>query len=332
MEAIWQLYQQRQLEQAIEAGNALLNERPDDPTVHLVVGRALVDDGQFARAVPHLKRADALDTPPTWVSAWVLNFLGKAAFALGRREMSRAAFQESAQLEATRNATRSSRRWLSTLGFTPRYDDWATRETEHFVFRFEPALNQIDQPSFVAARETAFQALADTFGVAELPHKVQFFVWSSNDAAREAGLPPLGFARPAYGFIHSRANQTIGHEITHVAVYHGAQPEQRTGLINEGIAVYFDQTDRDRYGAAQKALRQHGAESVSIRTLWADWDALPSRVTYPVAGAFVQRLIEAEGMAKLRQLARRQTLDHAQQIYGDELDAIIRNVEQRVQP
>lgn len=332
VEAVWRLYQQRQLERAIKAGTALLDERPDDPALHLVVGRALVDDEQFARAVPYLDRANALDTPPTWVSAWSLNFLGKAAFALGRFEMAREALRQSAQLQATRNATQSSRRWLTTFGLTSRYDDWRTRETKHFVFRFEPALTGVDLSSFAAARETAFQAVADTFGVTGLPHKVQFFVWSSNEAAREAGLPPLGFARPAYGFIHSRVNQTIGHEITHIAVYHGAQPEQRTGLINEGIAVYFDQTDRDRYAAAQRALRQHGTGSVSIRTLWADWDALPSRVTYPVAGAFVQGLIEAGGMAKLRQLARRQTLDHAQQIYDDELDAIIRDVEQRIQP
>lgn len=332
VKAVWRLYQQRQLERAIDEGNALLDERPDDPALHLVVGRALVDDGQFARAVPYLERADALDAPPTWVSAWALNFLGKAAFALGRREMSRAAFRESVQLEATRNATRSSRRWLTTLGLTPRYDDWATQETEHFVFRFEPALNGIDQPAFAAARETAFQALADTFGVAELPHKVQFFVWPSNDAAREAGLPPLGFARPAYGFIHARVNQTIGHEITHIAVHRGARPEQKTGLINEGIAVYFDQSGRDRYAAARAALQQHGTESVSIRTLWSDWGALPSRVTYPVAGAFVQGLIEAGGMSKLKQLARHQTLDRAQQIYGNALDTVIQEVEQRIQP
>jgi len=332
VKAVWQLYQQRQLERAIEEGNALLDERPDDPALHLVVGRALVDDAQFARSVPYLERADALDTPPTWISAWALNFLGKAAFALGRFEVARASFQESAQLEATRNATRSSRRWLTTLGLTPRYDDWSVQETAHFVFRFEPALDGIDQPSFAVAREEAFQAVADTFGVAELPHTVQFFVWSSNDAARDAGLPSLGFARPAYGFIHAQVNQTVGHEITHIAVYHGVEPEQRTGLINEGIAVYFDQTDRDRYAVARAALQQHGAESVSIRTLWTDWDAWPSRVTYPVAGAFVQGLIEAEGMAKLRQLARDQTLDHAQQIYGDDLDAIIRDVEQRIRP
>lgn len=332
VEAVWHLYQQRQLEQVVEEGDALLDERPDDSALHLVVGRALVDDGQFARAVPYLERANALDTPPTWVSAWALNFLGKAAFALGRYEMARDSFGQSAQLEATRNATRSSRRWLATLGLTPQYNDWPTQETEHLVFRFEPALDEIDQPAFAAVRETAFQAVADTFGVAELPHKVQFFVWSSNEAAREVGLPQLGFARPAYGLIHSRANQTVGHEITHIAVYHGAQPEQRTGLINEGVAVYFDRSGRDRYAAARRALRQHGAESVSIRTLWTDWGAQPSRVAYPVAGAFVQGLIEAKGMPKLRQLARHQTLDQAQEIYGDTLGAVIRDVEQRIQP
>jgi hypothetical protein len=127
-------------------------------------------------------------------------------------------------------------------------------------------------------------------------------------------------------------NQTVGHEITHLAVYHGAQPTQRTGLINEGLAVYFDQSGRDRYATARAALAAAGRKTVSIETLWTDWASVPPRVSYPVAGAFVHHLMERGGPAAIKQLARHQTLDRAQQIYGDDLARYMAEVERRIQP
>lgn len=331
VDALWQQYQQGRFGQVVDEGTALLDERPDDPTLHLVIGRALVDDGQHARSVTHLEQADALDAEDTWITAWALNFLGKAHFAEGQPAAARTALQRSVDLRATRNATRSSARWLKTFGLTPRYDAWATVETEHFVFHFAPSLQEVDHAAFAERRDAAFQEIAAFFGTT-LPHPARFFVWRSNEEAQAAGLPPLGFARPAYHLVHARVNQTVGHEITHLAVYHGAQPTQRTGLINEGLAVYFDQSGRDRYATARSALAAAGRTTVSIETLWTDWASVPPRVSYPVAGAFVHHLIERGGPATIKQLARHQTLDRAQQIYGDDLARYMAEVERRIQP
>jgi hypothetical protein len=189
----------------------------------------------------------------------------------------------------------------------------------------------VDHAAFAERHDAAFQEIAAFFG-ATLSHPARFFVWRSNEEAQAAGLPPLGFARPAYHLVHARVNQTVGHEITHLAVYHGAQPTQRTGLINEGLAVYFDQSGRDRYATARSALAAVGRKTVSIETLWTDWASVPPRVSYPVAGAFVHHLIERGGPATIKQLARHQTLDRAQQLYGDDLARYMAEVERRIQP
>lgn len=67
--------------------------------------------------------------------------------------------------------------------------------------------------------------------------------------------------------MHAHVNQTPGHEITHVVVDQEIDPDPKTELINEGLAVYFDQTERDRYAEARAALEKSESEEVSIQKL-----------------------------------------------------------------
>lgn len=131
-EQLWELYQQSQFDQVV-AKAPLLDERPEDPLLHLVMGRVLVDDEKFSQGVPYLERVVEFDDQNSWRTAWALNYLGRAMFALGRYPSSEEALQRAAKMRATRNVTRSSVQWLRTFGFAPMFDGWYEVKTIFFA-------------------------------------------------------------------------------------------------------------------------------------------------------------------------------------------------------
>lgn len=322
-EEIWKVYNRGEAAKAAELGLAAIKDEPENIDLRQVTGRALVDSQQYAAALPHLAKVVELDGQKTWQSAWALAFAGYAHFGQNDPAKARAALEDSLKLKGTRNVINFARRAQTLLGFAPVYSNWVTLETEHFRFHFSPATQPLDTNRFAASREVAFTNINRFFQV-RLPKKIDFFVWRSSADAEQAGVGTLGFARPELSIVQSAANQTRGHEMTHVICYQAVKPVQRTGLINEGIAVYFDQTGRDRLAMAKAAVKEAKLESVSLTNMWA------GRVSYPVAGAFIERLHKKGGDEKLKQLARDQTLEAARKVYGEQLDTWMAEFEQEL--
>jgi tetratricopeptide (TPR) repeat protein len=322
-EEIWKTYNGGEAAKAAEMGLAGIQAGPENIELRQVTGRALVDSGQFSAALPHLEKVVELDGNKTWQSAWALAFAGYAHYGLGQYAKSQTALADSLKLKATRNVVNFAQRAQALLGFAPVYSNWVTLETEHFRFHFGPDNSNLDTRRFAAARETAF-ANINGFFQARLPKKIDFFVWRASEDAEKAGLGRLGFARPEFCIVQSAANQTRGHEMTHVICYQALKPAKRTGLINEGIAVYFDQTARDRLGVAKAAAREAGLAAGFLTNMW------NGKVIYPVAGAFVQRLHQKGGDGKLKELARDQTFEGARKVYGEDLDKWVREFEQEL--
>ena len=75
-------------------------------------------------------------------------------------------------------------------------------------------------------------------------------------------------------------------------------------------------------------MREAGLESISLTQLWQGLRSKADVVTYPVAGAWVERLRQKGGDEKLKELLRRQTLESARGIYGEELEKWIKEFEQ----
>ncbi len=121
--------------------------------------------------------------------------------------------------------------------------------------------------------------------------------------------------------VHARADQTVGHEMTHVISHHATHPKHVTGLINEGIAVYHDQTGRDQMALAREALANavQLPIQVELAALWEDWSLMEVDVSYPVGGAWVKALIEKGGKEKFLEFFKDQRLANAREVYGSDL-------------
>jgi hypothetical protein len=325
-EEIWKIYRGGEPAKAALLGVEALREKPGDIDLHQVTGRAFVDSGQHLNALPHLEKVTALDVNRSWQSAWALAYAGYAHFGLGEQKRAEKALADSLAIRATRNVESFARRGQALLGFATNYANWTTVGTEHFLFHFAPEIPAGTTNRFIAAHEAAFTKI-NTFFNAAPPKRTDFFVWAQSEDAQRAGLGTLGFARPELCIVHAAANQTVGHEMTHVLCGQGIKPVKTTALINEGVAVHFDQTRRNRMETARRAVRDAKLDAVSITELWEKLRSKSDGITYPVAGAFVARLHEKGGDAKLKALLRDQTLENARKVYGPELDAWIREFE-----
>ncbi|MEI7729740.1 MAG: hypothetical protein WCO56_09205 [Verrucomicrobiota bacterium] len=325
-EEIWKVYRRGEAARAAELGLAALKDKPEDMELRQVTGRALVDSEQFAVALSHLEKVVQLDTNRSWQSAWALGYAGYAHFGLGDAEKSRKALEDSLAFKATRNVISFAQHGQMLFGFSGVYSNWTAQETAHFQFHFSSATPPAGQTNFAERHEAAFEAI-NRFFEAKLPKKIDFFVWGTSGEAETAGLGTLGFARPEMGIVHSHWRQTTGHEMTHIISRQALKPVKVTALINEGVAVYFDQTGRNREQTARAALREAKVETLSLVALWAQMRAVDDIVTYPVAGAVIERLRQQGGDDKLRQLLCDQSIESARQIYGAVFDGWLRELE-----
>ncbi len=317
---LWELYKEGRFEDVVREGKVELTTGTPTAQVSLAVGRALVDLEKFGEGLPYLEQAVRGDPSRTWVYAWAQCYLGTGQYRLGNFQKARAALIKARDCSATRNATRYAVNNLKILGLAESYDDWTTFTTEHFAFHYSPNLAEFDGVAYARRHEEAFAVIMAWFGGGPAA-PIRFFVWKDNDEALVANMPPLGFARPELNLVHAGAGQTVGHEMTHIISNHSMQPDHVVGLINEGISVYHDQTERDQFVRARGALTNASGLKVQVElaALWEDWSLLPVEISYPIGGAWVKVLIDKGGKEKFLEFFRDQRLANAREVYGSDL-------------
>jgi hypothetical protein len=119
--------------------------------------------------------------------------------------------------------------------------------------------------------------------------------------------------------------------MTHVISYHSIDNIQSTSFVNEGIATYFDLSNGDKMSMAQKARKEC---KIPIIELWRREDIFRSveqGQAYSIAAAFVGKLLNTKGKDKFMQLLANQTYENAITIYGAELDAMIKEFEEKLE-
>lgn len=324
------LYNQKNYDELFKRTDEFLQKDPNDPTANLIKGRALVDMGKFNEGRPFIENAIRHDNNQSWKKAWGLNYLGLINFMNGNQKEAKANFEDCLLMNATKNVSKTAKNILLFFGLDQHYDNWKIVESEKYIFHFPPNTEIENIDSFINAREEAFKSVNDFFNVT-IPKKIDFIAWNNNEDARVIGIPQLGFSKPEYCLIHSRYNQTLGHEITHIISHYYSESIIKSRFINEGISVAFDLTNEDKLKSAQKLkLEDNFKGTISILEAWNNPKKYSEWVYYPFAGEFIKRLLEKGGKDNFLKLVSNQTYESAKKIYGIELVEVINDLEEDI--
>ena len=104
---------------------------------------------------------------------------------------------------------------------------------------------------------------------------------------------------------------------------------EKTGLINEGTAVCFDQTNQDKEKIVKDWLKTNDRK-ITINEIWTNFRDYPDALTYPLSGLFVKELIDNFGREKFIAFFGNQTYDNAKLIFGEKLDKVIKDFENKI--
>ena len=325
------LYNERKYEQVIEEVNDLFKEG-SEPSVEILslLGRAYVDIGKPKEAFPHLRNViENSNKVPKWMHAWSLYYLSKAFAGIGELDSAKQYLQKVIETNATKNVVQAAKMNFVDLGLSPIFDKWHIKETANFKFYFPKNTKVKDIDAFAKDRQEAFDSI-NTFFNAKILKKIDFYVWNKAIDYDRRNSRKSGFAIPEFSIIHTRYFQTRGHEMTHVISYHSVESKHIIPFINEGVATYFDLSNRDKMNMAKKARTEC---NVPIIKMWERKDTfrnIEQGQAYSIAAAFVGKLLNMEGKDKFMQLLANQTYENAMVIYGEKLAAIIEEFEEEL--
>lgn len=323
VDELWKKHAAEEYQYVIENSLKLEMKEPSNLDLKLLIGRTYTDSGQPAKALPYLLYVYKNDKKQAYQKAWAANYLGSSYYQLSDPNQSKRHLIDAISLNATENVTRDSKKKLALYGFSDAYTGFLSRESDHIIFHFNPAFTgNIDK--FIQQAERSFENINSFFN-SNLPKKIDFFVWNSKSDIKAATGSPGGFANPENSIIHANVDQTPGHELTHVISHYTADIGKKSILINEGTAVYFDQTKRDKMEQARAAVKTAGV-TITIAEIW-NSRSLDETVLYSVAGGFVELLLEKAGKAKFLAFFKNQTVDSARLIYGVEFDTLVKEFE-----
>lgn len=311
IEKLGNLYNQREYAKVIELGQEELKSYPNHPNLNMIVGRAYSDNKQFEKAIPFLEKGTVKENNLDWVQAWSYGYLGNCYYVTDEYQKSKESITTCIKLNATENSTKYAQKLLNSFQMSSFYDNWEIVETESIRFHFQESKNIADKELFIKVRETAYADINKFFN-AKPYKKIDFFVWDDPKQAKRKLGQELGFASSNLCIINSRNNQTQGHEIAHILTTFGIFPIKTTRLINEGIATYFDQTNRDRIQIAKESL---AGKEIKITDLWENPKNYSDEYNYTIGAALIAFLFEKGNEEQMKRLLKDQTVTSARNIY-----------------
>jgi tetratricopeptide (TPR) repeat protein len=324
---LWKLYNAQDFKSAIEKAKPLLEIDPNNIDLNLVIGRSYTDLGEYQKAIPFLESVVTNDKNNSWRKAWALSYIGTCFFMSQDYNKSKSSLNECIKLNATKNATNNAYGQTLLFGFNEFFKTWKSIETDNFRFHFQ-SMSDTEIEKYVSKREKAFSEINDFFK-STLPKKIDFYVWESREDAKKILRANLGFAKPDFCIVHTHYQQTIGHEMTHVISNYSTKMVNKTGLINEGIAVCFDQSNQDKEQIVKVWIKNNGKQ-VELSEIWNNWKNYPEELTYPLSGIFIKELIDNFGKEKFIEFFGNQTYDNAKLIFGEKLEKVIKDFENKI--
>ncbi len=168
------------------------------------------------------------------------------------------------------------------------FNNWVTYDLPLIRFRVWPGF--AITKAWIQERVSCYRKNARLLGVK--PPLATFYVYPSVQAGQSIGITPTVCFASKWE-IHGHINQSPGHELTHILLGELVNPRflRAHGFFDEGICVYLDGTGTDR----RKHARSFEIPNITHQLLWETWsETLPSQY-YPLAGSFIQYLVEAHG-------------------------------------
>lgn len=303
------------MDTVVAQGQKELAAHGEQPLVSLIIGRAYADKQQFREAVPYLTKSLNDARTPTDEKAWSKAYLGTCYYGLQQYPEARQALEAVVAEAATKNVTSYAKNRLGIARAAEVASKWEALETSHFRFRFQNPKRVGSIQSYAALHEQAYET-NNRFFQATLPRKIDFFVWDDGLEAKKILGQELGFTQPYMVTIHVLPDQTKGHEITHMLTHYGMQPPRKNHFINEGVAVCFDQTNRNRMQVARQAT---SGQTIDIWQMWEHPETYSNKELYPVGGALLEYLLAHSSEAEVKRLLREQTPQLGRQLFSQQV-------------
>lgn len=326
-EELGKQYSQKNFEFVIKKGQEFLKSNPDEARVNMLVGRALADQGNYKVAIPYLVKAAEAETKSKWINSWSYGYLGSCYFMNSEFLKAKEALQRCLELDATRNSNKYALGRTLLFGTDSFYDGWTTDSTEHIIFHFQNE-DKLDKNTFMTTRQEALQNILTHFPT-EFPKKTDFFVWESEQDAMKILKTNLGFSRPEYLITHSRKNQSRGHELAHIVIHHAIMPNSKSRFINEGIATFHDQNNRNRMQFAKEIVSASN-QSISVEDLWRNGQNYPESLVYSVGAAWMEYCSETLTNEQLQTILKNQMYDAAIKLLKKELKTTLNAFEEEL--
>jgi len=318
VEKITELYNNKDFNQVITLGKQVLLSDPDNPFVNSIVGRAFKDTKQIKEAIPYLIKGTIETENKPYVRAWSYVYLGECYFLTDDYNKSKECYYKCLQLNATENVTKKAQISLKQLQMDETYEKWDTISSAHLRFHFQAKDRIPNIENYIKSREAAYIEINRFFNAAPYK-KIDFYVWNNREEAKIILGQELGFANANSCIINTADNQTRGHEIAHILLVYGINPKQKTAFINEGVATFFDQTDRNRMEAAKQV---NVKEAIDVLDLWDNPKKYSYDLNYTIGGAWIEFLSKKGTEEQLKKLLADQTSESAKSVYGN-FDSLI---------
>lgn len=334
---IIQYFSKNDFKTAKEMAIEYLKTDSDNPSVNNILGTILVKEEDYNNALPYLEKSIQSPSVPLYLKTDSLVNLAICHYVTGNQKKAKEELLEAQSATTIVKTNALSTELLTTLNLTSYFDDWNTIESEHFIFHFHPSFDDEKRKLFVERHEDAFPKVNEFFN-SNLPKKIDFYIWDSDESAKKILGQSLGFTLSRYSLINSRYNQTIEHEMTHAISRWMYPTVKTTSFINEGLATYFTKFSSKEYilekvSNIQSDFKSGKLKNLSVKELWQNNEAFRTvysqDVSYIIGCAFVGNLLNKGGVDKFKELLKDQSYENAQKIYGDQLDQIIKNFENK---
>jgi len=196
-----------------------------------------------------------------------------------------------------------------TVKFALTHKSWDNISYENFIIYYPPDYQYSEElNTWAKERYLVFCELLDVFRVEWPDEKViTFYVFNDFENGRDYGLK-LGFALRRTNTIYTRYNQTRGHELVHIVTnYLNSGHFLHSSLINEGIAVCYDFSDRDFDELSRFYLFNDDYEV----DIFGD-NFREHQYAYYFGGSFVKYLINTYSMDKFLEFYSQDGLDESE--------------------